>query len=109
MTIPAWLANVEAEIQIAKRDRDNWLMSPEIFQFALLDWMSPHINVWLDATRVQGNVEARRLWARICRCYLSSGVLWTYLRGHENGAATRIVQTAIRLNGLRLTPDPTKP
>ena len=104
MTIPAWLANVEHEIRLARQGpRDTWLMTPEVFQFALLDWMSPHVNAWLDSTRVQGNRDARRLWARICRCYLSTGVLWIRLRGTENGALTRIVDTAVRLNGLRLT------
>ena len=100
---PAWLANVETELPLSVHDDG----TPDYVQrLGLLDWMSPCVQAWLDRTRVQGNVEARRLWARICRCYLSVAC-FVVLRGHENGALTRIVETCVRLNGLRLTPEPT--
>lgn len=106
MTVPAWLANVEDEIVLSRgRPRDEQWMTPEVFQMALLDWLSEPVNRWLDTTMVHGNREARRLWARICRCYLSVAY-WLPLRGLPNGAVTRVVNTAVRLNGLRLTPDP---
>lgn len=101
---PAWLANVEVELALSRQDRDDWLMSPEMFQLGLLDWLSVRVNPWLDTTRVHGHPEAQSLVERIYRCYLS--VAWfTHLRGQENGALTRIVDTCVRLNGLRLTPD----
>lgn len=107
MTVPAWLANVETEIAISRQPpRDEWLMTPEALQLSLLDWMSAHVNHWLDTTRVQGHPEARRLWARICRCYLSVAY-FVALRGSTEAPRWRgIVDTCVRLNGLRLTPDP---
>src|SRR5688572_6785113 len=96
--IPAWLANVDVELQLSRQDRDSQWMTPEVFQLALLDWLSEPVNRWLDTTRVQGNREARRLWARICRVYLSVAYFVAF-RGLENGALTRVVDTAVRLNG----------
>jgi hypothetical protein len=97
VSVPAWLANVEVELTLSGYDYEQ--------QLGLLDWMAERVNAWLDRTRIHGHREARRLWARICRCYLSVAY-FVALRGHDNGALTRIVDTCVRLNGLRLTPEP---
>lgn len=107
MTIPAWLANVEVEMAICRRGpRDCWLMTPEQLELGLLLWLCPRANQWLDKTRVHGNPEARRVWARICRCFYGTAN-FLHLRGLENGALAPLVDTCVRLNGLRLTPTPT--
>lgn len=99
MRVPAWLANVEMELALARRTRDGWLMPSEDFEIALLTWLCGPVHRWLDTTRVEGDRAARRLWARICRCYLSVAN-FLFLRDVDGWRTHPIVRTCVRLAGL---------